>query len=663
MGNFSKKQMLPIMSKYNFDENDEIFKKITDLFDGQFNYQSWAIKSIKEGVATINDIVAIKEWATNNKELISSLAKTNIVAYKTRKEFAQLFNEMDGYDAMKIANHVISTFNTLQRQWLTDTIFGANNVHNGLEAYNSKPFMKFAKMLELFSKVNYNKRSLFIKKASGYTNVHDLIKGIEGTLKEQYAWDKEDLLRYVESNTKNTSVIYNNGNIVILQVGSYADSENLCGHGRTGWCLAQRKEQFDNYVTSTSSLQFFFFDFGIPEMRELSHVGFTVKPGSGITHAHSRTDKSMMSKSTFDNKEIDIHGLLKMHNIPSSVYIKMKNLNNYKWDIDNFLNGLKNLNKPRAWKVQKMDGGIVVINVLSSDVLQFIANHSLVNLSNYCKFDSEKVFVILNFNVSNDDETSLTLLSYAKDRFGALSIKSIVNGFNAKLEANVLSSLNLCESDLINQNDIVPELLLHKYIEEGNEKEAINVIAKYYDKIDVNYEFEHQKAIFLAVQRDMADLFGAILHHPSFDFNSSDVFGENILTALLYDTNLEDATQTQKFAEYIKEILSDGRFNLNSENINMDTPINVAVTIPQYNWLVEILANNPSIDVNHVNDWDNTALGAAIDAENFDAVRILARRPDLMVRDSDRQKETLISHNINLDNVIAEAHAMCAVNA
>lgn len=663
MGNFSKKQMLPIMSKYNFDENDEIFKQITDLFDGQFNYQSWAIKSIKEGVATINDIVAIKEWATNNKELISNLAKTNIVAYKTRKEFAQLFNEMDGYDAMKIANHVISTFNTLQRQWLTEAIFGANNVHNGLEAYNSKPFMKFAKMLELFSKVNYNKRSVFIKKASAYVNVHELIKGIEGTLKEKYAWDKEDLLRFVEANTKNTRVIYNNGNIVILQVESYVDSENLCGHGRTGWCLAQRKAQFDNYVTSTSSLQFFFFDFGIPENRELSHVGFTVKPGSGITHAHSRTDKSMMSKSTFDNKEIDIHGLLKMHNIPSSVYIKMKNLTNYKWDIDNFLNGLKNLNKPRAWKVQKMDGGIVVINVLSSDVLQFIANHSLVNLSNYCKFDSDKIFVILNFNVSNDDETSLTLLSYAKDRFGALSIKSIVNGFNAKLEANVLSSLNLCESDLINQNDIVPELLLHKYIEEGNEKEAINVIAKYYDKIDVNYEFEHQKAIFLAVQRDMADLFGAILHHPSFDFNSSDVFGENILTALLYDTNLEDATRTQKFAEYIKEILSDGRFNLNAENINMDTAINVAVTIPQYNWLVEILANNPSIDVNHVNDWDNTALGAAIDAENFDAVRILARRPDLIVRDSDRQKETLVAHNINLDNVIAEAHAMCAVNA
>ena len=82
----------------------------------------------------------------------------------------------------------------------------------------------------------------------------------------------------------------------------------------------------------------------------------------------------------------------------------------------------------------------------------------------------------------------------------------------------------------------------------------------------------------------------------------------------------------------------------------MDTAINVAVEFPKMTWLVEILASNPKVDVNIVNECDCSPLTTCIRKKNLKALSILGERPDLKVRDFDRQLAN--QFNITLENYI-----------
>ena len=56
---------------------------------------------------------------------------------------------------------------------------------------------------------------------------------------------------------------------------------------------------------------------------------------------------------------------------------------------------------------------------------------------------------------------------------------------------------------------------------------------------------------------------------------------------------------------------------------------------PNEIWVVKELASNPSVDINTIDDFGCTALTTAIRYKNIEAIKILSKRKDLIVRDKD----------------------------
>ena len=79
--NYSKKQINPLISKYCINvEKNTVFQSLILMFNEQPNYQVWAIKAVFEGIATVDDIKNIHDWAENNSTEIKNLIKGNIVS-------------------------------------------------------------------------------------------------------------------------------------------------------------------------------------------------------------------------------------------------------------------------------------------------------------------------------------------------------------------------------------------------------------------------------------------------------------------------------------------------------------------------------------------------------------------------------------------------------
>ena len=123
---YSKRAMQPLIDKYQINpETNKLFINVVEMFDGQPNYQLWAVKVIFSQAITFEKLQEINTWIGENSTAIKSLSKQNIVGYKTKGDFSLLFREMSGINKIKLIKHVISEFNTAQRDILNKEIFGS----------------------------------------------------------------------------------------------------------------------------------------------------------------------------------------------------------------------------------------------------------------------------------------------------------------------------------------------------------------------------------------------------------------------------------------------------------------------------------------------------------------------------------------------------------
>ena len=100
--------------------------------------------------------------------------------------------------------------------------------------------------------------------------------------------------------------------------------------------------------------------------------------------------------------------------------------------------------------------------------------------------------------------------------------------------------------------------------------------------------------------------------------------------------NHKSSEDERNMVAMITAILESENFDFNIQDINLDTPINIASEKAKMNWIVKALASKPNVDVNVVNDFNRAALGNAIAKKNIEAIKILGKRPDLIVRDEDK---------------------------
>ena len=189
----------------------------------------------------------------------------------------------------------------------------------------------------------------------------------------------------------------------------------------------------------------------------------------------------------------------------------------------------------------------------------------------------------------------------------------------------------------LNHFEETNEIKVFKYIYDGDEKSAIDLIKKCRDNFNVNYECGSRILIYSALSEKMGDLCEAIIKHPKFDYSIEDGFGETIFHSLLC---LYGSNDDEKYLEFIKKVL-DAILSLknidffNLKTICNETAINIACMYPNDIWVVKELASNPSVDINAIDDFNSTALSNAIRNDNIDAIKLLSKRKDLIVRNDD----------------------------
>ena len=75
------KQVKPLIKKYVINpETNTLFQDVINLFSTTPNYQVWAVKLIFGKIIDLTELKRIKKWSDENKNLIKSLSKHNIIS-------------------------------------------------------------------------------------------------------------------------------------------------------------------------------------------------------------------------------------------------------------------------------------------------------------------------------------------------------------------------------------------------------------------------------------------------------------------------------------------------------------------------------------------------------------------------------------------------------
>ena len=198
-------------------------------------------------------------------------------------------------------------------------------------------------------------------------------------------------------------------------------------------------------------------------------------------------------------------------------------------------------------------------------------------------------------------------------------------GFSLKGIGNVEKNVDAC-------------IQLHKLIDSGDEQGAINLINSERG-IDVSYEYNQRIPVFSAINSNMYNLFEVIVAHPTYDINVEDGFGESLLESLIYmyasDEITSDPSQNSALERMIKAILKYNAYNVNAKDLNEDTALIISCEFKKLNWLTKEFLLNKDIDINVINDAECSALTEAIRYKNLEAIKMLSKMRNLVVRDID----------------------------
>ena len=651
--NYSKKQIQPLIDKYAINaESNTTFARVIEMFDGQPNYQLWAVKVVFSKAITVDALETIKAWADENSSLIKKLAKNgNIISYSSSSDFDQLRTEMIGLADIAFVKNMISKFNTDQRKILTEIV--KPDEFNGLTCHKNAAFNKWFGLFSRFNKLSGNTKTKVIGRMSAVRNVSEIESLLNQALKEKYAWNKEDLLSFVANNTPKTTVVFDEGNVVILDVANYNDSNTLC-YGRTSWCITSSESQWKNYVTSNGNKQYFFFDFSKPEKDELAHIGFTVTDGNGFRAAHSTSDASLVGTGiSYHGKYVNIQQALSQAGVGLGLFMKLKKTNNYKWDINSFLDFVKKRTNDMAIAYNK--DGRVMVNVLNNTALSLLCGHTFIKCGGMPVDNNAKCYVLYDFNLKEGDDKSIVAVYYKKDTYKIDTLNQVWDAYGSNLkDYKYLAGVGIQTEDYLNREAVNPNILLHKLIDEGDDDGACKLIDKEKD-IDVNFLFNDNRPIFRAIETKLHKTIGKIIANSKFDCNVDDGFGESLIQNLLFafyldETNKLNSKNAENVKVMISTIIDSGKFDLNYVDDNEDTAINIACGNANMLWLVKKLASDKNVNINCVNDIGYAALGEALRHNNLAAVEVIGKRPDLEVTKAD--KDLAKSMNVDLDKYI-----------
>ena len=650
---YNKKQMQPLIDKFQINpETNKLFAKIIEMYDNQPNYQIWAVKGVFSQTFDFETLAKIHDWSVLNQTMIKSLEKKNIVSYSTKSAITQLLHEMTALDNVAIIKNIISHFNTDQRRMLTEAILP--HEMNGLQAYQNPLIKEWGGIFSKFDRLPSSRKNNFYTKASGVRNTAELQGLIKDALEATYTWNKEDLLAYLENNTKDVEVVFNQGPYVIIRVPNFDMSKKICGGGRTQWCITMEKDHWNSYVGRSSDRnQYFLFDFNRRETDPFAHIGFTIQKGYGIVEAQSCDNKPMLQDLSNGRETLNINTALAAVGAKMSTFVRLDKSSEFKWDVHSMLEFVQK--NPSLFAVAYDKDNRYVLNCLSHDGLRKLAGHTMVRINNIPVDNNNKVYVILDMNLPVNDDKAVIVMRYQKDQYGDVTLKESRDLFNGDLmDGKYLNQIGLSPNEFLNREAIDPSILLHKLIDEHDEIGAIKLIEENMDKVDVNYEFNMRMPVFSALNASMFKLFAKIVSHPNFKSKVTDGFGETLLQSLLYMYSADEVSSSsddeKSLIDMITAIMDNKSFDFNERDLSGDTALTIVCEYPKMTWIAKRLIADRNVDVNQANEFHLSPLKKCISANNLETLRELGKRPDLVVSEED--KTLAKNRGINLDEYI-----------
>lgn len=650
---YSKKQMKPLIDKYQINaETNKLFLELVDMFDGQPNYQSWAVKVVFSQAASFDEVKEIAEWASKNASTIKTLSKQNIVSYSSKTALSNLKKEMHGADIINFVKNIASHFNTEQKKMIMQELFKEDTTP--LSAYTDTKLNQAYDMLTKFNKMSMKKKNNFYSNSSAVHDYPHLIENLRVAIETKYEWNKDDMLAFLANNTNDCKVVYDHDNYVIASIGSFNSSRKVCGGGRTQWCITTGEGNWNSYVGHVNSrVQYFFFDFNRKETDCFAHVGFTVENCTGIRYAQTCNNCNMLDTNYKQGDESwNIHSLLKHVGCDMSVFMRLSKNCAWNWDEKTLI---EYVNKsPKRRKLCYSKNGVIAIEITNYDDLSYLIGHTLIRYNNYTLSKQSRVIVVFNLNEKYDSAQSVAYLQFVKDNYESFSLNACFTTYNSdETNSNILDSFGITIDDVIDRTDIPKEIMLHKYIDENNENAAIKLIESEGADFDINYKHNNHIPIFSVVTKKMYNLFGKIVNHPKYKSDTIGGFGETLLETLLFIYSAEEISSDAESKESLEKminVLLVSSNDFNTKDINDDTAINIACEYPEMLWVVKVLASKREVDINVINDFECAALGNCIRNKNLAALTVIGMRPDLKVTEND--KKLAKSYSIKLSDYI-----------
>ena len=615
------------------------------MFNDRPEYQIWALKLNKTHHVSLLTIKLIKEWAQNHHQDIHLLEYQDILPYNTLIKVEGLLDEMQGLDKLRFIKSCIAEFNTIQRVMLKNGILDGlgtdGRALNRLICIN-----EWHDIFTKFKQLEQNKQEKIIVTASAIKDDFDFLKNfIERSLSDSYEWERESLLSFLQNKCTDCKIVFDENNVVMVTVPSFASSEALCGSGRTTWCLSREEHFFKDYVVNKNRTQYFIFDFNKPECDNLSHIGLTVDFNEGITHAHSTQNSSLMGSH--------IYNIIDDLKIPQTIFNKLKELSNYEWTLRSLLKFLGDENI----KIHYNKDGIVIVKIDNTTNIEKLIGHTKIYITS-CNFNP---YIVFNLNVPFNDDDAIHLMYYENSEYNDEIFHSGYNTFNKPIALNdVITKFNIMENDYLKSVPLSPNVQLHKMVKYGQIKEAIKYI-KTNNDIDVNYchNLTRTITIFNILATRNEELIKTAIEHNSFNCNIKNVIGETVLTQLLYEymgTDEDNYDVQRQLRSLIEKIINLPNIDLNIRNINLSNALCVASESIRTNWAVLALLQKNSVNVNNVDDDNMTPLSYAIVHRDIEVIYRLLLCKELIIRPKDI---SLAGHyDINLKSMMGAVYYM-----
>lgn len=181
---------------------------------------------------------------------------------------------------------------------------------------------------------------------------------------------------------------------------------------------------------------------------------------------------------------------------------------------------------------------------------------------------------------------------------------------------------------------------LYFLLQKGYDESAMELIKKAPKWFDINYGL-----YFSALHNHAFKTLEYIIKHPSFNINSIDEFGDDIVSNLYFEVDGFISANWTAGIKYFTELIFENKnFDKNLVNNRNEDILSLALIHLgnlQKNCIVHwieyfcYLIKEVKLNVNNVNNFNETPLSIAIKNGNLDFIEMLVKRDDLIIRQED----------------------------